>query len=370
MLQRADISRDRSGSRPSDAKPVLQFDAVSHAYRGSGTIVDSLDFTLYEGETLCLLGPSGCGKSTTLRLAAGLEQPSHGQILLDGVVVATGAGLVPAEERDIGLVFQDYALFPHLTVAGNIAFGINTLPGKEQKQRIKEVLDLVGLADRGNAMPHELSGGQQQRVALARALVRKPRLLLLDEPFSGLDARLRDEIRDQTLHILKESGIASLLVTHDAEEAMFMADQILVLRQGQTEQWGTPDDLYFKPASAFIAEFFGEVNSLPGIVVNGKVDTIFGAIPAPDLAEGARAMIVIRPEALRLAEPTSRDFGCQAKVMTSRLLGRTSLVHMTAERAGYDSQHLHVRYPGRFLPGGGFDQPVTLDMQQVFVFAD
>ena len=222
----------------------------------------------------------------------------------------------------------------------------------------------------GKAFPHTLSGGQQQRVALARALAPEPRVVLLDEPFSGLDFRLRNQIRDDTLHILKESAAATLLVTHDPEEAMFMADRIALMKDGRIVQVGRPVDLYCAPASSFVAGFFGDINRLEGFVKNGSVKTPFGVVLAQDLDNDAPVEILIRPEALRLAPPPADSEKGEnlARVMASRMLGRTSLVHLAP--VGWDGQepHLHARIPGRFLPPEGEVLQVSLDRSQTFVF--
>jgi len=238
---------------------------------------------------------------------------------------------------------------------------------------VQETLAQVGMQDQARAFPHELSGGQQQRVALARALAPEPRVLLLDEPFSGLDVRLRERIRDDTLHVLKESGAATVMVTHDPEEAMFMADRLVVLDRGRVEQAGSPDEVYSRPASAFVAGFFGQANELGGIVASGGVDTPFGRVAAPGLRDGARARVLIRPEGLRLRE-AGDDAACPAKVIAARLLGRSSWIHLCLGRDGAAGEgdahhrHFHARVPGRFLPPEGTILAVELDQAQAFVF--
>ena len=348
---------------------ILRFDAVSHA-SGETTVVRELSFDIRAGEVLCLLGPSGCGKTTALRLAAGLEEPRAGRIELDGQEVGVPGHAVPPEARGVGLVFQDYALFPHLSVADNVGFGLTKISRQERAHRVIECLDLVGMAEYVDSFPHMLSGGQQQRVALARALAPDPELILLDEPFSGLDARLRDDVRDRTLHVLKRTGKAALMVTHDAEEAMFLADRIAVMRAGKLVQIGTPEELYCHPVDAFVASFFGEVNRINGLVQGGLVETPFGALPAPGLADGTRADIVIRPEALHLDEAPTVEKGLgTARVLASRLLGRTTLVHLcTCETLG-EEIHLHARVPGRYAVEENARRRVHIDRSQAFVFA-
>jgi iron(III) transport system ATP-binding protein len=347
---------------------VLEFLDVSHSYSGVEA-VHSLSLSLAAGEVVCLLGPSGCGKTTVLRLAAGLEDLQQGEIRMTDCTVASGAGLnIPPEQRDVGLVFQDYALFPHLTVAQNVGFGIESTDGVEKREAVENVLKIVGIDEFANRYPHALSGGQQQRVALARALAPRPRLILLDEPFSGLDSRLRDQIRDDTLHVLKQTDAATLMVTHDAEEAMFMADRIAVLNEGNLQQIGSPDKLYCAPANRFVAEFFSDINYLTGKVHGGTVDTPIGVVVAEGLADGLDVEILIRPEAVRLSPVREGSTQRQAQVLASRMLGRTSLVHLSTCQESGDEIHLHARMPGRFLPDEDQALAVDLDPSQTFIF--
>jgi iron(III) transport system ATP-binding protein len=352
--------------------PGLHLRDISHSF-GARKAVDGVSLSVAPGELVCLLGPSGCGKTTLLRVAAGLEQLQQGRVTLDGYPLAEPGRAVPTERRGIGLVFQDYALFPHLDVAGNVAFGISKLPTQERAARVTETLVQVGMADYANAWPHELSGGQQQRVALARALAPKPRVVLMDEPFSGLDSRLRETIRDDTLHVLKKSGAATLMVTHDPEEAMFMADRIAVMRDGRVEQAGPPDEIYADPVSAFVAHFFGQVNELPGIVAGRAVATPFGSLDAGGHADGTKVRVLIRPEALKLGRisDAGAEPACVAKVVAARLLGRSSWVHLCLGRGENTDAHahFHARVPGRFLPAEGEVLAVALDPAQAFVFA-
>ncbi|WP_148714962.1 ABC transporter ATP-binding protein [Chitinolyticbacter meiyuanensis] len=233
---------------------------------GAKTVVEALSFHLAEGEIGCLLGASGCGKTTVLRAIAGFETVAAGRIVLGGQTVADQEASVPPEARQIGMVFQDYALFPHLTVAGNIGFGLTRWPRAEREARLNELLALVGLEGQGERYPHELSGGQQQRVALARALAPKPRLLLLDEPFSNLDVELRERLAQDVRAILKAAGTTAILVTHDQHEAFAVADAVGVMAGGQIRQWASPYQLYHEPADRFVADFIGEGVFLPGRV--------------------------------------------------------------------------------------------------------
>ncbi len=347
---------------------MLELSHLTHHY-GRQRAVDDLSLRIGPGEVVCLLGPSGCGKSTALRLAAGLERLQQGAIRLNGKTVADATTDVPPEDRGVGLVFQDYALFPHLNVRDNVAFGLGG-NGASRAQRAEEVLRQVGVDEYADAFPHVLSGGQQQRVALARALAPGPGVMLLDEPFSGLDARLRDQVRDATLHVLKNSGAACLLVTHDPDEAMFMADRIAVMRDGRLVQVGAPVELYCKPADAFVARFFGEINAIPARIAGGVAATPFGPVPTT-LADGSNVDVLIRPEALKLhpgAVVPGGAGGAQASVIAARMLGRSSLIHLAVGQ-GEDGLHLHARVPGRFLPAENSQVGVTLDLEQTFVFA-
>ncbi len=353
-------------------KPLaLELRGVSHRF-GDLTAVDDFSLSVAPGELVCLVGPSGCGKTTALRIAAGLEPLQAGQVSINGQVVADAKSAISVapERRGVGLVFQDYALFPHLSVEDNVVFGLRGLSGSARAERAAEVLRQVDMSAYARAYPHTLSGGQQQRVALARALAPRPRMMLLDEPFSGMDARLRDEIRDATLHVLKESGAATLIVTHDPEEAMFMADRIAIMRAGRLVQVDVPVNIYCDPVDAFVAGFFGQTNRLSGRVEGGAVDTPFGRIAADGLADGSEVQVLIRPEAVRVAPIADDDEEPEyaAKVIASRMLGRSSLIHLCV--GDFDAAHLHFhsRMPGRLLPDEDEIVAITLDPSQIFVF--
>jgi len=356
-----------------DFKPMaLGLAGITHVY-DTRKAVDDVTLTVAAGELVCLVGPSGCGKTTLLRVAAGLEPLQQGRVVIDGCAVAEPGYVLPPEARGVGFVFQDYALFPHLTVAGNVGFGLHRVSAAERKSRVQDVLRQVGMSDYARAYPHQLSGGMQQRVALARALAPRPRVMLLDEPFSGLDTRLREQIRDDALHVLKSSGTATLMVTHDPEEAMFMADRLAIMRGGRIEQQGGPVEVYSTPATAFVAAFFGQVNEFRSVVASGAVATPLGVLKAPTLADGTAVDVLVRPEALRLGLPAGH--AVTARVMAARLLGRSSWIHLsltqptTGPREGQAGHvHFHARVPGRFLPAEGEVVGVALEPSQVFVF--
>lgn len=350
--------------------PALTLSGISHQYGAKRALAD-VSLSVAPGEIVCLVGPSGCGKSTLLRLAAGLETLQQGTVAINGQVIARPGQSLPPERRGIGLVFQDYALFPHLTVMDNVRFGLNRVPAVERDERALAALRQVGMEGSVKAYPDALSGGQQQRVALARAMAPRPSVLLLDEPFSGLDTRLRESVRDETLHVLKRSGAATMIVTHDPEEAMFLADRIVLLRDGHLVQVGSPTSLYTKPVNAFAASFFGEVNSLEGRVAHGRVDTPIGCLTVPTLRDGQDVDVLIRPEGLRLTLAGDGDVtGVPnlGRVEASRLLGRTSLVHLRVLDRDGRPHHLHSRMPGHFLPEDGSHVSVVLESRQAFVF--
>lgn len=278
---------------------VIEVDHIRHAF-GRHTVVKGLSFSVSRGNIACLLGPSGCGKTTVLRAIAGFEPLQDGRIVLDGQTVSSSGSMLAPEQRRIGMVFQDYALFPHLDVAANVGFGLTQASRAERAARVDEVLQLVGLGGAGGKYPHELSGGQQQRVALARALAPRPELLLLDEPFSNLDVDLRERLSLEVRAILKAQGTTAILVTHDQYEAFAMADEIGVMHDGVIEQWGSAHDLYHRPASRFVAGFIGQGVLMPGRLRAGsQIDLELGllrpAAPLP-LPEGAAVDVLVRPD--------------------------------------------------------------------------
>ena len=276
--------------------------------RASSPAVRDASFELENGRLLALVGESGSGKTTLLRLIAGLESPDAGTISVDGGTLSSPGLVVPPEQRGIGLVFQHHALFPHLTVARNIEFGLRHLPREERRRLVEPLLDLVNLPGFGRRYPHELSGGERQRIALARALAPNPRVLLLDEPFSSLDARLRHSIRDETRAILKERGATAILVTHDTDDALSIADRIVVLKDGQVQQIGAPAEVYHAPANAEVASLFGICNFLPLTSLphpdGARIHCQVGP-PRPDQSSGCG--LWVRPEDLELVRPGGRD---------------------------------------------------------------
>lgn len=337
------------------------------------TVVDGVSLAIEAGQVSCLLGPSGCGKSTTLRLIAGVDSQDGGEIWVDGALVSDPTSSIPPERRAIGLMFQDFALFPHLSVAENIAFGL-TKAVPDRERRVGELLDRVSLSGFGPKFPHELSGGEQQRVALARALAPRPRILLMDEPFSGLDERLRDGIRDDTLSLLKEEGTAVLLVTHEPHEAMRMADEILLMRAGRIVQQGAPYNIYNAPVDRAAAAFFSDINILCSRVEGALTETPFGEFLAPGVPDGTAVEIVIRPQHVKIdfdragrgPNPTPGDgTAARASVRRARFLGRESLVEFAVLDGG---AVLKATVPGVFLPKPGTVMWLMIRRDRCFVF--
>jgi iron(III) transport system ATP-binding protein len=328
---------------PSNETPGLRLRGLRKSF-GDVVAVADLDLDVADGATCALLGPSGCGKTTTLRLIAGLEQPDAGTVEIGGQRVAGGGASVPAERRRIGMVFQDYALFPHLDVAGNVGYALGRRP---DRAKVEAALATVGLGGLGGRNPHELSGGQQQRVALARALVAGPRAVLLDEPFSNLDAGLRARVRDEVRQILDELGVTSVFVTHDQEEALSVADVVAVVNEGRIEQVGTPEEVYSRPVNRWVARFLGEIEVLPGEARNGTVTCELGQLPNRDGLRG-EIDVLVRPESLAIgtAEPPDRR-SQRATVVSRHFYGHDQLVELrlpsgqtvNARRLGFPAWH-------------------------------
>ena len=327
----------------------LRVDNVGHRF-GALPALSGVSLAVEPGRVHCLLGPSGSGKSTLLRLIAGLERLQEGRIAIAGVDMAGTRSHVPPERRAVGFVFQDYALFPHLDVAGNVGFGMIESDRAARERAVRRLLERMELDSLSAAMPHTLSGGEQQRVAVARALARDPRVMLMDEPFSGLDTRLRDEVRGQTLALLRDEGVATLLVTHSPPEALEAADEVSVLIRGRVRQAGSPDDLYARPASREVATLFGPINHLRGRISPTGVETRCGEarVAGAALAPGTEVDVLVRPERLRLA-PASEAGGSRATVISSRVKGATVSVRLELD----DAQTLEVSElaPSSWRPG-------------------
>ncbi len=339
----------------------LAFENVSYSV-GSAHILKNIDLAAEPGEILCLLGPSGSGKTTMLRIAAGIERQSQGRLVLNGREVAGPNDFVPPERRGVGLMFQDFALFPHMTIAENVRFGLTAMSRDAARGEARLALERVGLGHAADAYPHTLSGGEQQRVALARALSPRPQVLLMDEPFSGLDSRLKDVVRTDTLKILRESRATAIIVTHDAEEAMRMGDRIALLRDGQIVQTGTAAELYSRPADLFAAGFFSELNVISGEIRGGHVVTPLGVVGDSAKPEGTEMTVALRLTGLRLDE---RDAGVRGRIVARRFLGGVDL--MTVAIEGID-EPLRSRMRAGSVPEGKRDVAVSIDLQDVIVF--
>ncbi len=339
----------------------LTFEDVSRRY-GESLALDHVSLDIAPGEILCLLGPSGCGKTTLLRIAAGVERPSGGRVLIDGQEVAGPDRFVPPEKRGVGLMFQDFALFPHLSVLDNVAFGLNFLTRREAKAEALAALERVALAHYAAEYPHILSGGEQQRVALARAIAPRPGVLLMDEPFSGLDPRLRESMREETLAILHETRATSIVVTHDAEEAMRMGDRVALMRKGRIVQSGKALDLYRAPKDILAARTFSDLNELPARVEKGSAATALGRFFAGGIPDGKEAIVCVRQSGVRLL-PTGE--GVPGRVLDRRFLGDVGLVEVAVQ--GLDAPIL-ARVRESDVPGQGSEVGVAVDAGAVLVF--
>ncbi len=355
-------------------KQILELEAVSKSFNEQ-KVLDNLNLSINEGERMCLLGPSGCGKTTALRLIAGLEIPDKGKIFINDFLVSHDRVIFKeTAERGIGLVFQDLSLFPHLNIFQNVSYALNELTKEKIKERTSYLLDCVGMLPFGKKYPHMISGGEQQRVAIARALAPSPKIMLMDEPFTSLDNRLRDEIRDLTLSLLSEEDTSVIMVTHDPEEAMKISDSIALMRDGSIVQRGAPYNVYNKPVDSKAAKFLSNYNKINGKVNNSQTETPFGLFMTPGLQDGLIAEIIIRPQHLKIdfdrngkgPSPTSEHgIAARGKVVRSRFLGKESLVELKME---FDQSILKASVPGVFLPPYGINLWLSVRRDRCFVF--
>ena len=301
-----------------DDPPALALENIGRRF-GDTAALSGVSLALDAGEVVCLVGRSGCGKSSLLRLIAGVDQPDEGRILLNGAEVAGPGRFVEPEERNVGFMFQDYALFPHLTVEANIGFGLKALPRADARARVAEVIERVGIGALTGRFPHTLSGGEQQRVALARALAPRPVVLLMDEPFSNLDRGLREALRVETLAHLRALGTTAIMVTHDPEEALSAGDRVALMRKGRIVQAGTGYDIYDRPVSLYAAEFLSPGSRVEGLCRQGRIETPLGTYPAPaGSREGDRVVLFIRPQALSFAP---QGEGVEARIVNRAFMG-------------------------------------------------
>jgi iron(III) transport system ATP-binding protein len=336
------LSRRPGGSTPQpidseDAEPRaraaatfaarLTFDAVERRF-GDVFALKGVSLDIEPGEVVCLLGPSGCGKTTLLRIASGIDRPTAGRVLINDREVAGPARFEPPEARNVGLMFQDFALFPHLTILQNVAFGLRSLPAAEAAREARAVLARVGLERYAESYPHILSGGEQQRVALARAIVPRPSVMLMDEPFSGLDVQLRESMQEETLGLLRETRATCMIVTHHPEEAMRLGDRIAVMQRGRIIQLGKAEELYHHPNELFVARLFSEVNEVPCRVENGAVRTPVGTFSAPGIANGGRAILCLRHRGIQV-KPAGQ--GLPGRILQMKFLGDVGRVEIAVQ---------------------------------------
>jgi iron(III) transport system ATP-binding protein len=340
----------------------LSFENISHAFGPDTATLSNVSLSAEPGEVLCLLGPSGSGKTTLLRIAAGIESQTTGRVLMNDEEIAGPSVFLPPEKRSIGLVFQDFALFPHLTILDNVRFGLTALSREEARREAMIALSRVGLGGYAASYPHVLSGGEQQRVALARALAPRPSVLLMDEPFSGLDSRLKDSVRAETLDILRHSRATAIVVTHDAEEAMRMGDRIALLKNGRLVQMGKAEELYQRPVDLFAAGFFSELNTFETRVHGGMADTPLGRVAAPGLGEGTAATVAIRMAGFDVSETQGE---IPARVLSRRYLGVVELLDL-AVQGSETSVRARVRCGA--LSAGARDIYLSLRKSDVLVF--
>jgi iron(III) transport system ATP-binding protein len=341
---------------------TLQFDAVD-VRLGGRVVLDKFDLTLQRGEIVCLLGESGSGKSTALRVAAGIQPVHGGSLRINNEIVSAPGLLVPPDRRGIGLMFQDFALFPHLTVLQNVLFGLRRLGRSAALPQARAALLRVGLADRETDYPHMLSGGQQQRLALARSVAPRPGLLLLDEPFSSLDARLRETVRGETLAVLRETHATSLIVTHDPEEAMVLGDRVALLRKGRIAQIGTAADIYRSPVDLAAARFFSPLSEIEAVVSDGHAATPLGPVATPGFADGANVTVAIRPAG-------GAEILGEGPGIAGRIVGKRDAIGVDiceVKVAGIDTP-VGVRQPSNASLALGQDVFVRLNREHVLVF--
>ena len=340
---RADPVSARTDTTSDSAETVLELDGITRLF-GDEAAVENLSLSVREGELLTLLGPSGCGKTTTLRLIAGLDRPTSGTITIAGTEVASETEFVAPEDRDVGLVFQNFALFPHLTVAENIGFGIDDWDADDREERVTDLLELVGLTEHSEKMPSQLSGGQQQRVALARSLAPEPDVLLLDEPFSNLDVRLRVEMREEVRRIHKEAGVTAVSVTHDQEEALSISDRVAIVNDGHIEQIGQPEVVFENPESRFVASFLGRASFITGRVRGDIVETPLGTLSTEQINgpvaayDGAQIDVLVRPDDL---EATSAEESVADGHVVHRQYNGPSFVYRVELESGGVVRCLH-----------------------------
>jgi iron(III) transport system ATP-binding protein len=354
-------ARNPAGRAAGTIAARLTFERVERSYDNSYALAGfSLDIA--PAEVVCLLGPSGSGKTTLLRIAAGIEKPTGGRVLINDSEVAGPERFVPPEKRNVGLMFQDFALFPHLTIRDNVAFGLKSLPREEAAREAMAALTRVGLDRYAEQYPHILSGGEQQRVALARAIVPRPAVMLMDEPFSGLDVQLRERMQEETLQLLRETRATCLIVTHAPAEAIRLGDRIAVMRRGRLVQVGKAEELYRNPADLFVARLFSEINEIPFTVGGGALRTPIGTFVVPELSDGDAAILCIRRRAIRVGPPGQ---GLPGRVLHVKFLGDLALLEVAAD--GFE-RRLFTLVRESEGPAQGSEVGIMVDPESVLVF--
>ncbi len=339
----------------------LTFEGVERRF-GDACALRGISLDIDPGEIVCLLGPSGCGKTTLLRVASGIEKPSAGRVLINDWEVAGPERFVLPEQRNVGLMFQDFALFPHLTILQNVAFGLKALPAQDAAREAMSVLARVGLDHYANGFPHILSGGEQQRVALARAIVPRPSVMLMDEPFSGLDVQLRETMQEETLALLRETRATCMIVTHHPEEAMRLGDRIAVMRRGKIIQVGKAEELYHNPADLFVARLFSEINEVPYRVTGGALRTPVGNFSVPGLSEGAAAILCLRQRSIKVLPPGQ---GLPGRILQVKFLGDVGRVEIAVQ--GFEAPlKARVRESEGWTRGA--EVSIEIDPTRVLVF--
>ena len=332
-------------------------------------ILDNINLSIPINKVVCLVGPSGCGKTSLLRAISGLDNFSSGRISFDNKIISKPNYSVPTENRNIGLVFQESNLFPHLNVFKNVSFGSKKKKYKDIQKETFEILKKIGLPHYANVYPHQLSGGQKQLVAIARSLLTKPKLIMMDEPFANLDERLKNKIRDITLHLLQKTFTTALIITHDPDDAMFMGDFIAIMNNGKILQFDTPENIYNNPSSSFVARFFGETLSIKSKVNNKKAKTIFGPINITNLKTGKEIEIVFRSEAFNITKNKSKNGTkkIKSRIIAVRYISDNSYLHLDILNNSF-KKHIHIKVPGKFIPPKNKICYINIGKKNFFVF--
>ena len=331
-------------------------------------ILRNINLTIPLKKVVCIVGPSGCGKTSLLRSIAGLDKFKSGEIFYSGKLISNPNFDLPTEKRSFGLVFQNSNLFPHLNVFKNVSFGLKNKDNKTIQKETFNILSKIGLPHYANVYPDKLSGGQQQLVALARSLIPKPKLIMMDEPFANLDQKLKNKIRDITLHLLQKTSTTALIVTHDPEDAMFMGDYIAIMNKGTFLQFDTPQNIYNKPTNSFIARFFGDTISVKGKVKNKEIKTIFGVLKDIKYPNNSNVEIIFRSESFNVRKDNSRNSsGVKGKIIAVKYIGYNTILHLDIKNNNF-SQHIHIKISGKFVCPKNKICYISIDKKYIFIF--